>query len=414
MNTPPILKCNLARLKANILELGSVGADHNGGLHRTAFSEHDMQGREWFKDRVKDAGLDVGQDGAANISGYLHTEGGEPAVATGSHLDTVPGGGKLDGALGVLAGLEALQTIKESGLPLKRPLEVINFSDEEGRFGGLFGSQALAGVLSRERIEEAVDLEGVKLVEAMERHGLQAFDALHAARDPGRIHAFLELHIEQGPVLENLEIPVGVVSGVAGLVKWNVRFQGKPAHSGTTPMDMRVDPLQGVAEFICSYKEVLKANGTENAVCNIGRIEARPGVANVVPKDVEFTFETRDISENSLNTLQNAFLNRMEEICEARGLLLETEIISRVEPKPCASHLVELLRKTAGDLKMKTHLMPSGAIHDSQIVGEIAPSAMLFVPSVDGRSHCPEERTEWEQIGAGCDLLTNSLYRLAI
>ena len=408
------LRINSERLQKNLTELAAIGATEQGGISRQAFSTADRDGREWLRSKLAGIGLEVSQDSAGNISGLLvGSEPDEARVLTGSHLDTVPNGGPLDGALGVLAGMEALQTLQESRTVPRRSLELVNFSDEEGRFGGLFGSQAFAGSLDLEKLQEAEDLEGVQLTEALAQSGLSLARAPEAARDPDHLHAFVELHIEQGPVLEREELQIGVVDGVAGLFKWNVSFHGLPAHSGTTPMAMRRDALQGVAEFLGQTERVLEENGSPNSVCNVGRIEAFPGVANVVPARVDFTFEVRETDAQVLGDLSFAFRRCMAAITKRRELRFEFEILSEVIPKRCSGWVVNTVEEATRDLAYSYRRMASGAIHDSQIVGQVVDSSMIFVPSLNGRSHCPEEHTDPKAVEAGANVLMHALWRLA-
>ncbi|MEJ2694460.1 MAG: Zn-dependent hydrolase, partial [Candidatus Thiodiazotropha sp.] len=256
------LQINFQRLKHNLDELSRIGRAEDHGIHRMAFTEADMRARRWLSEQIEAAGLILHQDGAANLGGRLNWHEERPVVMTGSHIDTVPGAGHLDGALGVVCGLEALRSLHEADLPLSHPVELVAFSDEEGRFGGLLGSQSLCGLLTPEAILAAEDLQGVRLTDAMRQQGLDAMDALAAQRDPGSIKAFLELHIEQGPVLDRQGIPIGVVDAITGLFKWNVRLLGTANHAGTTPMEMRQDAFQGLAEFAAQIDRVLEEHGS--------------------------------------------------------------------------------------------------------------------------------------------------------
>lgn len=405
------MEIDFIRLRTHLEELWALGLGPDGSQHRTAFSPGDMRGRAWFKDKIRAAGLVLSEDPAGNISALLPgAEPGLPVVATGSHLDTVPCGGPLDGALGVVAGLEALQSLKEQGVTLRHTLELINFSDEEGRFGGLLGSQAVAGQLGKEQLEQARDLEGVTLAEILEKLGLSPMEAV---RTPDSLKCFVELHIEQGPILEERGIPLGVVDRVAGLFKWNLSFLGQPTHSGTTPMNRRKDALAGVAEFLVALEGVLAQHGSAAGVYNVGRIQAFPGVANVVPGRVDFTLEVRDTDSRQLEQMSRACEEAVKSVIRKRGLSYQLEPLSRVAPQPCAPEIVEALEGAAREGGHRYFRMASGAIHDCQIMGSVTPAAMLFVPSKDGKSHCPEEWTEWEQIRIGAEVLMSALRDLA-
>ncbi|WP_018948344.1 Zn-dependent hydrolase [Thioalkalivibrio sp. ALMg11] len=407
------LKINMQRLQQDINDLAQIGRDADRGLHRRAFSDGDRAGREWFRGRLEAAGLDVWQDGAANLHGRLDYDGKRPVVAMGSHLDTVPGGGPLDGALGVLIGLEVLRTAKENAVDLAYPLEVIDFTDEEGRFGGMFGSQAMAGKLTPESITHARDLEGVTLVEAMANWGLNADDALAARRDPHSLHAFIETHIEQGPVLDRRGLSVGVVEAITGLFKWEVRLKGQPNHAGTTPMDMRIDPFQGLAEFGCEINRLLEEHGSPNSRATIGRVELAPGAANTVPGTATFSFEVRDTDEKVLTALAHAARRTLSSLARRRDLMFEFDVLSEIDPVRCDPGVVQTIEAQAERMGLEYITMPSGAAHDTQSMSRITRTGMIFVPSLQGRSHSAAEWTNWEDIETGANLALQSALALA-
>ena len=410
---PTTLAINMPRLRQDVLDLGQVGRDSELGLNRRAFTDADRQGRDWFRQRLAVAGLDLFQDGAANLHGRLDFDGKRPAVVIGSHLDTVPGGGPLDGALGVLVGLEVLRTVKEAGIELRFPLEVIDFSDEEGRFGGMFGSQAMAGQLTPERIQGARDLEGITLIDAMAAWGLDANEALSARRDPASIHAFLELHIEQGPVLDRKRISIGVVEAITGLFKWEVRLKGQPNHAGTTPMDMRIDAFQGLAEFGGEVNRILEEHGGPNSRATIGRVELKPGAANTIPGQAIFSFEVRDTDDRVLKNLSDASRRTLSSIARRRDLMFEFDVLSEITPTRCDPGLLELIATEAETVGLEYLRMPSGAAHDTQSMSAVARTGMIFVPSIEGRSHSSGEWTNWEDIEAGANLMLRSVLALA-
>lgn len=300
------LRINAQRLRADIEALAQIGRQADHGIYRMAFSEGDLAARAWLQRPITEAGLGLHVDGAANIHARLDFDGQRPSVMTGSHIDTVPGAGHLDGALGVLAGLECLRSIKEQGVKTRLPLECVAFTDEEGRFGGILGSGVICGLLTPERIHNARDLKGVSIEEAMAACGLNAMDALHAARRPESLHAFVELHIEQGPVLDRSGVGIGVVDAIAGLFKWEVRLIGVANHAGTTPMDLRQDAFQGLAEFATEIPRILEEHGTRGSRATIGRVQPSPGAANVVPGRVDFSLDVRDTSPEILLELSHA------------------------------------------------------------------------------------------------------------
>lgn len=409
----PELRVNFERLKSDIEHLSEIGRSEDFGIYRTAFSDADMQGRQWLQQRINDAGLEFYQDGAANLHARLGFDGKRPSVMTGSHIDTVPGAGHLDGALGVLCGLEALRVIKEHNGPLQYPLELVAFSDEEGAFSGMFGSQSISGDISPDWIHSAQNLEGLSLVDAMQRHGLDAMDALSARRSPDSIHAFIELHIEQGPVLDSQQMQIGVVEGICGLQRWDISLIGVANHAGTTPMKMRNDAFQGLAEFAGEIDRVLEEHGGPTSVATIGRIELLPGAANVIPEQARFSLEFRDVDCESLLKLADAFRVVLSAIARRRQLMFEFRVISDIQPVACDSHIRELINKTADAMSLRSYHLPSGAAHDTQKMAKITRAGMIFVPSKAGRSHSAAEWTSWDDIEAGANVLLNSLYQVA-
>jgi beta-ureidopropionase / N-carbamoyl-L-amino-acid hydrolase len=412
MNTSE-LHINTERLRDDIDTLSHIGRHADQGIYRMAFSEGDMAGREWFYHCIRESGLDYYQDGAANLYARLDWNEKIPSVIAGSHLDTVPGAGHLDGALGVICALEALRVLQESDIELKRPVEAVSFSDEEGRFGGMFGSQAVAGLVTPEYLHNACDLDGVKLINAMAARDLDAHKALHAQRSPDSIHAYVELHIEQGPVLDRQGLGIGIVDAITGLFKWEVTLIGAANHAGTTPMNMRSDAFQGLAEFAGQIDRVLAEYGSPQSTATIGRVELSPGAANVIPGRVVFTLDVRDTDSHILKALSDALYRTLSAVSRRRGLRFEFEVLSEIAPVQCASMVVEAISDAVNAQGAAATHLRSGAAHDAQIIAGIAPAGMIFVPSKEGRSHSSAEWTAWNDIETGANILLNTLKRLA-
>ena len=407
------LSVNRQRLQSDIEALAEIGRSEDYGIYRMAFSEADMQGRAWFKNKAEEVGLDFYQDGAANLHARYQWDDKRPSVMMGSHIDTVPAAGHLDGALGVIVALECLRCIKESNLNIDYPLEAVAFSDEEGRFGGMLGSQAITGMLSPEKIINASDLNGVSLIDAMKNVGLDAMDALHARRNPESIHAYLELHIEQGPMLDDMEISIGNVDAIAGLFKWDVTLTGTPNHAGTTPMDMRKDAFMGLSEFASQLQRILDENGSPRSVATIGRVEISPGAANVIPGKVEFSLEARDTDPSVLDDLANAFRKSLSAIARKHELMFEFRVLSEITPVKSDPGIVESIENVCKSLRVPFLQMASGAAHDAQMLAKITRAGMIFVPSKDGRSHSIAEWTDMDDIEKGANVALNTMYRIA-
>ena len=409
----PDLRIDFERLKADIEALSKIGRSEDLGIYRMAFTEGDMQARNWLKSRIEEAGLGLYQDGAANIHGRLNWTEDAPSIMTGSHIDTVPCAGHLDSALGVICGLEAGRVRKEVASDLVYPVEVVAFSDEEGAFNGMFGSQALTGDISPEWIHSAKNLDGLLLVDAMKHHGLDAMEALSARRSPDSIKAFIELHIEQGPVLDTRQVPIGIVEGICGLQRWDISLIGLANHAGTTPMDMRQDAFQGIAEFAGEIDRVLEEHGGPQSVATIGRVELIPGAANVIPGEARFSLEFRDVHQDRLHEIADAFRLTLTSIARRRQLMFEFRVISDIQPVACNQALLNTIAETTEQLNISAITLPSGAAHDTQKLAQITDAAMIFVPSKSGRSHSAAEWTSWDDIEAGANVLLNTLYKLA-
>jgi len=408
------LRVDAARLENDLAELARIGrSDDLPGLDRRAFTPADMEGRAWLHEKLEAAGLAVRVDGAANLGARWPASLDGPCVMTGSHLDTVRGAGRLDGALGVVAGLEAVRVLAEQGVPLARPVELVAFSDEEGRFGGMLGSQAMSGQLTPEAIDRAVDLDGVSLERAMAECGYNAHDALAAEREPHTIHAFVELHIEQGPVLERQSELIGLVDAITGLFRWDVRLVGEANHAGTTPMDMRRDAFRAAAEFASQIDRVLEEYGGPRSRATIGRIELVPGAANVVPGEARFALEVRDTDARTLAELAHAFRRTLSAIVRRRDLHFEFDVVSEIEPIACHERVMAAVSKACTTVGVSSFTLPSGAAHDTQMLARIAPAGMIFVPSRGGRSHSPAEWTAPADIERGANVLLQTLTELA-
>ncbi|BDS06899.1 Zn-dependent hydrolase [Oceaniferula spumae] len=407
------LRVNIERIKEDILALASIGRnEQDRGIYRMAFSDFDMEAKQWLLGKIDAAGLKSDSDGAANISGILEGTEDTPRVFVGSHIDTVPCAGMLDGTLGVVVGLECLRILKESGVSLERSIELIAFSDEEGRFGGTFGSEAFTGMINVERLQGSVDLSGVRLYDAMLEQGLDPIKALDARRPAEDIAAYLELHIEQGPVLDEQRLQVGIVENITGLRSWSLKFSGEANHAGTTPMSYRKDALMGLADFAHEIPRILEENGDEHSRATIGKAEVLPGAPNSVPGNVEFSLDFRDPCPAKLEELSQAFQKALAAISRRRGLMFEFSVQGEIHPVDCDTSLVELLASSAENLELRAIKMLSGAAHDAQVIGRIAPMAMVFVPSQGGVSHSPAEWTAWEDVEAGANVMLHALHKL--
>jgi N-carbamoyl-L-amino-acid hydrolase len=334
-------------------------------------------------------------------------------VLTGSHIDTVPEGGPLDGALGVLAGLECLQTIKQAGLTPRRPLAVVAWSDEEGRYGSLFGSRAFTGRLDPAQIPALAAVDGERLVDAMARAGYDAGRVAEARCDPRTLHAYVELHIEQGPHLEAARLPIGLVEGIVGIRRNRLTFIGEPDHAGTTPMAWRKDAFLAACEYALKAREHIVRKGGGRSVTNFGRIELAPGVSNIVPARAVLLQEMRELEPRILARLDRECAALARTIARRRGLRVTVEALSRTEPARCAPRVMDAVQAACEMLRLRYKRMPSGAGHDAQNLAAVTAAGMLFIPSRGGRSHRPDEMSDWKAIERGANVLLHTLLRLA-
>lgn len=409
-HTPRI---NSSRLRALLDGVNAFGKNpRTGGFNRTGYSQADMAVRTWFMEEMRRDGLAVSRDGVANLFGRFGPRGG-PSILVGSHLDTVPEGGAFDGALGACVALECVRAMRDAGIVPVVAVEVVATAEEEGRFGGMLGSQAIAGTVTTEQLDAAIDADGTRLSEAMKSCGLDARDALTAARAPGSVAAFLELHIEQGPVLEERGIPVGIAHTVAGLVNLAVRLDGRANHSGTTPMHLRADALAGMAGIAHAIPDILAAHGGENSRITIGKLDIQPNFMHTVPGRADFVVNIRDTHPARIAALCDAMRECMTAVAKANGLGCTVEEHSRMEPVALDPDLTGVLRDEAARLGLAALDMPSGAGHDAQTMQALCPSALVFVPSRNGVSHAPEEFTDWPDIEQGAELMLAVLTRLA-
>jgi N-carbamoyl-L-amino-acid hydrolase len=358
---------------------------------------------------MEKAGLETSVDPAGNVIG--RKPGSDPAlkpIGLGSHIDMVPHGGNFDGCVGSMAALEIAQTLHENGTQLRHPLEFIIFSNEEG---GVMGSRAMAGTLTRAALK-IPNATGYTMGEGIERLGGDTTRLEAARRAPGSMAAFLELHIEQGGLLEQKQLDIGVVEGIVGLRWWDVTVTGMANHAGTTPMAMRQDALLAAARFITAVnEEALKIQGSQ--VATVGRIRATPGAPNVIPGKVVLSLEIRDLSEAVIETLFERIGLRAEEIAKASGTTFAfTALDTTGKPALTAPFIQEQIRKAATALGLSHQQMQSGAGHDAQDMALICPVGMIFIPSQGGISHSPGEYSSPGDIANGANALLHTLLQL--
>ncbi len=407
---------DVARLQSDIEALAEFREPGEAGWTRRVFSAPYVASRDWLAGRMRDAGLEVRRDAAGNLVGTMAAapphdpERRGPALVTGSHTDTVAGGGRFDGPAGVLGALEAARCIQESGAPLAHDLRVVDFVGEEPNDFGLscVGSRAVAGTLMADHLALR-NPAGQSLAQALATIGGDPEGIECAAWRPDEVLAYVELHIEQGPVLEAAGIPVGVVTGIVGIERVRARFDGAAGHAGTTPMRARHDALCAAAEVVLAVERIATEH---DAVGTAGRIEAAPGALNVIPGHVDVWIELRHTGAGRLAAMRNALEAAVAEAGSRRGVAARVEGLSRTQPVLTSEAVRAAMTRAAHGLGFEPVTIASGAGHDAVQMARLGPVGMLFVPSVGGRSHCPEELTHPADLGAGVAALVGTLRAL--
>jgi beta-ureidopropionase / N-carbamoyl-L-amino-acid hydrolase len=394
------------RIQQHITALSKYGANPEGGVSRVAFSDADIAGRKYVNGLMLEAGLNIRTDAAGNMIG--RREGSDPklpAIMIGSHTDSVPGGGNYDGDVGVIGAIEVAQTLQERGVRLKHPLEVVVFADEEG---GTVGSFAMIGQLQPAALE-LMTHSGKTIRDGIRAIGGDPDNLRKAQRLPVELKAYIELHIEQGAILDESDIDIGVVEGIVGIRWWDVTIEGMANHAGTTPMNRRRDALLSASEFALAVNRVATSMPGRQ-VATVGRIRAEPGAPNVIPGKVVLSLEIRDLDAAKMTTVYDAIHAEADKIAQARQTPFTfTQLKVSSEPAPTDPRLQRIIAKAASSLNLTSKVMPSGAGHDAQEISHITPTGMIFVPSVGGISHAPKEFTTQQDMANGANVLLQTV-----
>jgi len=396
-----------ARLWDSLMAMARIGGTSGGGVRRLALSEEDRRGRDVFAAHCAAAGLTVRVDAMGNM--FARRPGRDPArlpVLFGSHLDSQPSGGKFDGALGVIAGLEVMRTIQDLGIVTEAPLELVNWTDEEGsRFGrSLMGSAVWAGLLEQAEVEMFADADGQTVGQSLDAIG-------YRGPEPARVFpadAYFELHIEQGPILEKAETQIGIVTGAQAMVFYEAVTRGQDSHAGTTPPSARRDALVCAARIIDLVDRMMRARG-EDGRGTVGRLHVIPNSHNVIPGEVRFSVEFRHPSDTEMARLEAQFPREAGFIARDCGVALEITPLLRIAAQPFDPDCIDLVRASAARLGFSAREIVSGAGHDAVSVARHIPTAMIFVPCKDGLSHNEAESILPEQAEAGCQVLLDAV-----
>lgn len=409
--TVPQLDTLAADAEAKLNWLGEFGKDPDGGVSRLLYSKEWVEAQHALKEWIENEGLEARFDEIGNLFGTLKGKNTNETILTGSHVDTVKNGGKYDGQYGIIAGILALKYLKETyGQPL-RNIEVVSMAEEEGsRFPYAFwGSKNIVGLAKREDVETIADFDGVSFVEAMKEAGFGFRDETKPARQD--LKAFVEIHVEQGSVLETEKIPVAVVNNIVGQRRFTIEVTGEANHAGTTPMGYRKDAVFAASQMIFDIISMAKEVG-DPLVATVGKIEAQPNIVNVVPGKAIFTIDVRHTDKDAIVSFTKQITDRMNEISKNHEVDTKIDMWMDADPVPMDEKIVEVMEKQCKENGLTYKVMHSGAGHDSQIFAPFVPTAMLFVPSVKGISHNPAEYTHPADLAEGVKALIGSLYEL--
>lgn len=414
-----LLQINEDRLWSRLHEIGNIGADPQGGISRFSWDPSYKKGLEQLIYWMNQAGLKARIDTVGNL--FCRLEGADPeapAVLSGSHFDTVPHGGLFDGLAGIMGAFEALLTIKESKLPHKHPLELVAFINEEATefLGGTFGSKAVCGMIAPDYpFLLRNHRTGQLLSEAMRdfKMGVDPGNILASKIDPSQYCAFIEMHIEQGRYLLDRNLPLAVVNAIAGIKQFYITVKGISAHAGGMSMTDRCDAVAGAASIISKVEE-LTTSISPDARGTVGSVQVIPGEHNIIAEECKFSVDFREADDEKWQYFFDCLLSAAEKECQKRGLTWTVETTCNLPPAHCSPKIISLMENTAQDLSLPAHQMISFPAHDAMNMSRLMPMGMIFLRSeAEGRSHCPEEFTAKQDLTAGANLLTNTLYRIA-
>ncbi len=405
---------NAERLRASLEQLSQFGRNPEGGVSRVAWTQPDIEARKFVIDKLMSGiGLDVRIDPAGSIYGRREgTEKNLPVILFGSHIDSVPKGGNFDGDVGSMAAIEVMRTLHEKKIKTRHPFECVIWSNEEGvHYGrGLFGSRAVVGEFEPGELDEK-DENSLHIRDAIRSIGGDLSRIEEARRKPGEIAAYIELHIEQGGYLDKAGIPIGVVEGIVGINRWDVKVAGFANHAGTTPMPDRRDALIAASHLVIAVREeTMREPGRQ--VGTVGKLEVKPGAPNVIPGEVNLVIELRDLSLEKVEAIFKRIESRAAQIAKQTETSIEFKLTSSHRPALATPWVREVISKAALGAGFKTMSLPSGAGHDAQMIARVAPMGMIFVPSVAGISHSPKELTRWEDAANGCEVLLRTVMEI--
>jgi len=409
------LKTNIERIEKDIIELSKFNASPGNGLTRFSLTNEDREAREYLRKELKKLNLEIYEDAAGSLFGRRNSSDNSlPVIMIGSHFDSVRNGGNFDGPAGVIMALEIMRTLNENNITTKYPIEFVAMIEEEGgRFGsGVFGSRAMVGLVDYEQLQRNKDENGISMAKAFEDFGFDPKKIENAKRNKKDVKAFIELHIEQGPILETTKRDVGIVEFIVGITQLKVIINGRPDHAGTTPMNMRADALSIATKVISKINEypLEENNGT---VATVGVLNVEPNAANIIPGEVSFVIDIRSRDSKSIQNVKSKIISSLEKLSSAHNGTFEIIEMLNVNPVEMNLKIIDLFKKSAAKESFSYETMISGAGHDAMIMGALTDVGLIFVPSKNGRSHCPEEWTDYEDLQKGIELIYEAVVLLA-
>jgi N-carbamoyl-L-amino-acid hydrolase len=400
------------RLRETLEKLSEFGRNPAGGVTRLGFSETDLAARAYVSELMRAAGLEVRVDPAGNLFGRRAGSENLPTLLFGSHIDSVLHGGNFDGNVGSMGAVEVMRTLADGNVRTRHPLEIAIWANEEGNHFGLgtLGSGVAAGALGPEILERRDD-EGMTLADWLRRYGQDPARLADARIPEGSLAGYLELHIEQGPNLDEQGIPIGVVQGIVGLERWRCEVQGFANHAGTTPMNRRQDAVAAAARHVLTVRDVVRAE-TGRQVGTVGFLRAEPGATNVIAGRAQFPVELRDLDGEKIRRMWSAIQQRFAQTDREESVETRCELLERVDPERADPLFQNAIREAAEAMNLRTLDLPSSAVQDAQMLARIAPMGMIFVPSRGGISHSPKELSSWEDIANGAEVLYRAVLLL--
>lgn len=402
------------RIKKDIEELAKFNSSNDGGLTRFSLTEEDRLAREYLKEQLEKLDVKIYEDNAGTL--FARREGTDPdapVIMIGSHFDSVKNGGNFDGPAGVIMALEIFRALEDNKVKTRYPLEFVAMIEEEGgRFGsGVFGSRAMVGLVDYEQLERNKDKDGISMAQAFRDFGFEPEKVAEAKRNREDVKAFIELHIEQGPILENEGKDVGIVDFIVGINEFKVQVNGRPDHAGTTPMDMRADAL-GVASKVVAEIDSYPVPENNGTVATVGVLEIKPGAANIVPAQAIFTVDIRSKDEASISNVKKKIMDKLDALTKDTDVTYTVTEMLDVKPVKMNEEMVELFKESAEGKGFSYRNMLSGAGHDAMVMSAVTEVGLIFVPSKDGRSHCKEEWTDYDQLQKGIELIYDTILKL--